>query len=332
MMDNHFANDFVTKLDGKVDAETLKTVLAELQLFSANYDITAKETAVVPYEGDMPYCFKAYLVAKKIEGMSPETMKTYICYIRDFLKYIGKPLKEVETNDVRVYIYQMQIRTGCSNRTLDGKRLVLHTFLDWCKNEGYIDSNPVAQIKPIKYEATPREPLTDIELELVRDACATPRERAIIETLYSTGCRVTELVRLNKRDIDFQTKEVHLFGKGSKHRISYINAKAEVALKKYYAVRKGDCESVFVHTNRPYVGLKKTGIEKIVHDIGVRAEIGRPLYPHLLRHTTATDALSHGMNVAEVQKLLGHEKLDTTMIYAKICQDEVKYAHRKSIV
>lgn len=143
---------------------------------------------------------------------------------------------------------------------------------------------------------------------------------------------MTELERLKLKDIDFQTKEVHLFGKGNKHRISYINAKAEVALKKYYAVRRSSCDSVFVHTIRPYTGLHKTGIEKIVHDIGVRAEIGRPLHPHLLRHTTATDALAHGMNVAEVQKLLGHEKLDTTMIYAKICQDEVKHSHRKYIV
>lgn len=196
----------------------------------------------------------------------------------------------------------------------------------------YISHNPCKQIHPIKYEAKLREPLTGVEMELIRDACQTRREKAIIETFYSTGCRVSELAILKKTDVDFRKGEVHLFGKGSKHRISYINAKAEVALKKYLFPRSDDCPALFVTDRSPVRALKKEGIESIVRKIGERSGIERRVYPHLIRHTTATDALERGMNVAEVQKILGHEKLDTTMIYAKVCQDNVKYDHKRYIV
>lgn len=199
-------------------------------------------------------------------------------------------------------------------------------------SNNYISKNPCKQIHPIKYEAKLREPLTGVEMELIRDACQTRREKAIIETFYSTGCRVSELAILKKTDVDFRKGEVHLFGKGSKHRISYINAKAEVALKKYLFSRSDDCPALFVTDRSPVRALKKEGIESIVRKIGERSGIERRVYPHLIRHTTATDALERGMNVAEVQKILGHEKLDTTMIYAKVCQDNVKYDHKRYIV
>ena len=169
-------------------------------------------------------------------------------------------------------------------------------------------------------------------MELVRDACKTYREKAIIETLYSTGCRVTELARLKKTDVDFQKGEVYLFGKGNKHRISYLNAKAEVALKKYLFSRTDNDPALFVSDRNPYHGIQKTTIEQIVKKIGQCSGIGRRVFPHLIRHTTATDALERGMNVTELQKILGHEKLNTTMIYAKVCQENVKYSHRRYVV
>lgn len=154
----------------------------------------------------------------------------------------------------------------------------------------------------------------------------------MIELFYSTGCRVSEMVVLKKSDIDFQTKEVHLFGKGSKHRISYINARAEVALKKYWASMEVDIDSVISTIRKPYRGVTKTQIEQIVRKIGERSGIGRNLYPHLIRHTTATMSLERGMNVTELQKMLGHEKLDTTMIYAKVSQESLRYNHRKYVI
>ena len=167
---------------------------------------------------------------------------------------------------------------------------------------------------------------------MVRDACKDYRERAIIELFYSTGCRVSEMVVLKKSDIDFQTKEVHLFGKGSKHRISYINARAEVALKKYWFTRDDRCDSAIATIRKPYRGVTKTQLEQIVRKIGERSEIGRNLYPHLIRHTTASSALERGMNVTDLQKMLGHEKLDTTMIYAKVNQESVRYNHHKYVI
>lgn len=331
-MQSNFANEFIIRLDGKVSEDEMQLILQELQMFSNDYDIQKKETSVVPYEEQLPDCYRVYMVAKKIEGLSRGTLQTYKLYLEHFLLNVCKPIEEITANDIRVYLYSYQQTRKVSNRTMDGRRLVLNTFFDWCFQEGYIPQNPCRQIHPIKYEAKLVEPLTGVELELVRDACRTQREKALIEMFYSTGCRVSEMARLQKADVDFRKGEVHLFGKGSKHRISYINAKAEVALKKYLLQRIDDNPSLFVSERKPYKPLAKEGIEAIIKKIGERSGIGRRVYPHLIRHTTATDALERGMNVAEVQKILGHEKLDTTMIYAKVCQENVKFDHKRFIV
>lgn len=331
----NFANEFVSKLDGKISDEALRTVLQELQVFASNYDINQRETHVVPYQSNIPDCYRVYMVAKKIEGMSPESMKTYNFYLTDFFEHINRPFEQVTTNDIRIYLYETQKRTGVSNRTLDGKRLVINTFMDWCWKEGYIPNNPCASIKPIKFEEKPREPLSNMELEIVRDACENYRDKAMIELFYSTGCRLSEMVNLKISDIDFASKEVHLFGKGSKHRTSYLNAKAEYMLKKYFELERSKesiSDSVFVIFRKPYNGMHKGAIYARVKAIQKRSGIERSLFPHLLRHTMATDALNRGMNVAEVKEILGHEKLDTTMIYAKISHDSVKFNHKRYII
>lgn len=331
----NFANEFVSKLDGKISDEALRTVLQELQVFASNYDINQRETHVVPYQSNIPDYYRVYMVAKKIEGMSPESMKTYNFYLTDFFEHINRPFEQVTTNDIRIYLYETQKRTGISNRTLDGKRLVINTFMDWCWKEGYIPNNPCASIKPIKFEEKPREPLSNMELEIVRDACENYRDKAMIELFYSTGCRLSEMVNLKISDIDFTSKEVHLFGKGSKHRTSYLNAKAEYMLKKYFELerpKESISDSVFVIFRKPYNEMHKESIYARIKAIQKRSGIERSLFPHLLRHTMATDALNRGMNVAEVKEILGHEKLDTTMIYAKISHDSVKFNHKRYIV
>lgn len=331
----NFANEFVSKLDGKISDEALSTVLKELQVFASNYDINQRETHVVPYQSNIPDCYRVYMVAKKIEGMSPESMKTYNFYLTDFFEHINRPFEQVTTNDIRIYLYETQKRTGVSNRTLDGKRLVINTFMDWCWKEGYIPNNPCASIKPIKFEEKPREPLSNMELEIVRDACENYRDKAMIELFYSTGCRLSEMVNLKISDIDFTSKEVHLFGKGSKHRTSYLNAKAEYMLKKYFELerpKESISDSVFVIFRKPYNEMHKESIYARIKAIQKRSGIERSLFPHLLRHTMATDALNRGMNVAEVKEILGHKKLDTTMIYAKISHDSVKFNHKRYII
>lgn len=332
-MNDLFVKEFISKLDGKVGNDQLKTVLHELEIFVSNFDIKNRNTEIIPYDNNyIPNVYKVYYVSKKIEGMSPKSLDLYDLYLKDFFFMVQKKIEEITTNDIRLYLYTIQKQRNIGNRSLDSRRLILNAFFQWCADEGYITKNVCKCINPIKFEVKERQPLNDIELELVRDACDDTRSKAIIEVLYSTGCRVTELENLKISDVNLTTREVHLFGKGNKHRTSYLNARSKVALEKYSASRSDDCESLIVTKKKPYRVLKKNGIENVVRNIGKRSGIDRPLYPHLLRHTTATDALDRGMNVAEVQKILGHQKLDTTMIYAKASQENVKHNHKKYIV
>ena len=232
---------------------------------------------------------------------------------------------------IRILLYKYQSIHKIGNRALDAKRLVINGFLQWCADEGYVQKNICKQVKPIRYEATPREPLTDIEMAFIRRACRSDRDTAIIEMLYSTGCRVSELCRLDKSDVDFQSRAVYLFGKGQKHRTSYMSADAMISLGIYLRDRKDDNAALFIALQRPPRRLTIAGVQWIVRQIGIRSGIGRPLHPHLIRHTMATDALNRGMDITEIQQLLGHEKLETTMIYAKISDESVRQSHRKYV-
>lgn len=337
-MENNFAENFMTKLDGKLTAEQMKMVLTELQIFSSNYDIERKCTEVMVNGEVFPYYYKTFIVSKKIEGMSMRSIVTYQSNLKDFFYNIHKPVEDLTTNDIRVYLYDVQKRRNICNRTLDGKRLILNSFFDWCLKEGYLKSNPVARINPIKFTEKPREPLTDLEMEMVREACRDTRERAIIEVLFSTGCRISELEILKREDIDLVSKEVLLFGKGSKYRTSYINAKAEFWLKKYWnelgekdLPDTAELEYCFLNSKKPYHHMKKTGLEAVVHKIGERAGLSSNLFPHRLRHSCASTALKRGMSLTELQTLLGHTKPDTTLIYAKISQENVKFSHERFV-
>ena len=330
MIDNECINKFTMKMSGKVSDDELKTIVTELQILLDNYDINPKSTELAIYEDNYQE-IRQFLIAKKLEGRSPNTLKLYSLCLRHAMDKIHKPVKDITGNDLRCYLYQLQIDRNITNRTLDNRRLILNTFFQWLTQEGYIEKNPCKIITPIKYEAKPREPFTDIEMEILRDACVTERERAIIETLYSTGCRVSELMILKKSDIDFVTREVHLFGKGQKHRISYLNARAELYLEKYFKKRRDSDEHVFVSDRWPHKGLSKEGIEKIIRIIGKRAGIEH-VYPHRFRHTMATDALGHGMPVTDLQSILGHSRLETTMIYAKMSQENILHNHKKCII
>lgn len=324
-------DEWVSRIADKIPNEYIWVITNELADLLTHYNVEPISTELTLYEGYLPECFKAYFVTKKIEGLSEGTLGLYMLRLKEFFSTVNKPFEEITANDVRAFLYNFQCERGVSNRTLDCIRSILSSFFSWSAAEGYLDKNIMISVKPIKYERYQRKALTSYELEKVRAACETVREEAIIETLYSTGCRVTELVRLNRSDINLDTGEVILFGKGSKHRKSYLTAKAIFTLKKYLATRDDDCEALFIRERKPYARIGKGGIEKIISEIGKKADLEEKLYPHLIRHTFASLSLQRGMDVTEIQRILGHSNIATTMIYAKCDDNQIKEHHKRHV-
>lgn len=331
-MQEQVANEIIMDLRGKIPFEELAIVKQSILSTLVNYEVTSKETALALYEALIPKYYEIYLVTMKINGRSPDTLKTYNFHLLDFFFNLHRPLKDITSADIYAYLYSVQQRGTVSNRTLDHIRVIINGFLSWCYGEGYLPNNPCKGVKPIKFTVKERQPLTDIELELVREACITERESAIIETMYSTGCRVSELARLNREDVDLKDRSVVLFGKGSKYRTSFLNAKAELKIRKYLKTRSDCCPSLIVSEIKPVRGLKTGTIETIVKDIGERAGLGRNLTPHILRHTFATNLIKRGASLEDVQKLLGHEKPSTTLIYTKINTEAIRRDHERYIL
>ena len=333
-MYEQFKNQFALSLAAIYPAEDIEVILKKLDVVSCNYDFAKKETSVMVYNSDMPEIVKTYLVCKKVEGLSEQTIYNYGNALRKFFFAVQKAPEQISPNDIRVYLYRYQEENGTTNRSLDKIRQMICGFFSWACCEGYLDRNPALTIKPIKFEKKERTPLTQIELEYIRRACADIRDKAIIEFLYSTGCRVSELTGIKKEDVDWNKKSVHLFGKGKKHRTSYLNAKAEVALKEYLNSRDDDNEYLFVSSRSPHGQLKKCAVEKIVKQIAERASdnVSKPVTPHIFRHTTATTALNNGMPIEDISSLLGHENVATTMIYAKTSIENIQSGHKKYVI
>ncbi len=326
-------NDFALEV-ANLEQYTVVEILQVLDRVSAKYDVKLKETGLSVIEEELSRIVQLYLVCKKMSGLSDTTLRNYKVFLQLFFRETHKSPQTITTNDIRVFLYLYQQNRGISSRSLDKYREYLCHFFTWAHEEGYIKTNPSKNISAIKYEEKPREALTQIELEYLRKACVSVKEKAIIEFLYSTGCRVSELTNVKRDDVNWNDKSVHLFGKGKKHRVSFINAKAEITLKEYLDGRNDDCEYLLVTSRKPYRQMHKDGVEKIVRNISNRASelTGKRITPHILRHTTATTALHNGMPIADISKLLGHEKIDTTMIYAKSSLSDVQAGHKKYII
>ena len=333
-MYEQFKTQFIMLLAEDFSAEDIATITKNLDIAAYNYDVTKKETGVAVYNTEAPELVKTYLICKKIEGLSDQTLYNYGKCLHIFFSEMQKAPDQITTNDIRVFLYKYQERKKISNRTLDKYREYISHFYQWACNEEYIEKNPAKNVKPIKYEVKPRQALSQIELEYIRKACVTLKDKAIIEVLYSTGCRVSELANLKKSDINWNDKTVHLFGKGSKHRTSFLNAKAEVAIKEYLSSRIDENDSLFVSDRKPHDPIKKDALEKIVRIISKRATdtVGKNVTPHILRHTTATTAIRNGMPVEDIRELLGHSRIDTTMIYAKTSIANVQAGHKKYVI
>ena len=272
-----------------------------------------------------------FISAKKIEGCSEKTLQYYKSSIEKLVMAVGKNVCETNTNDIRCYLADLQEKRGLSKVTMDNLRRIYSSFFSWLEDEDYITKSPVRRIHKVRTDALVKEVLTDENIEVLRDSCHELRDIAMIDLLLSTGMRVGELVRINCEDIDFQERQCVVFGKGNKEREVYFNARAKIHLKKYLEQRTDDNPALFVSLKSPYNRLTINGVEVRLRKLGAQANIATKVHPHKFRRTLATMAIDKGMPIEQVQKMLGHVKIDTTMHYAMVNQANVKIAHRKFI-
>lgn len=265
---------------------------------------------------------------KKLEGCSINTIKGYRECIKRLSEGTGKAFDELNVNDIRAYLTNYQLMHGIKNHSMDNIRRVFSSFFNFMDEEDYILKNPMRKIHKIKSEKTVQSPFTDKEMIILQDNCMTIRELALVDFLSSTGVRVSELCQLDKSDINMKEREGIVFGKGAKERIIYFNARAEVHLERYLSLRRDDNPALFVTSNYPYNRLTKTGVEYIITRLGMRSGIEK-CHPHRFRRTLATNLIDHGVPIEQVQRILGHTKIETTLIYSQVNQENVKFNHRR---
>lgn len=298
-----------------------------LQSALVNYEITADTGK--PKENEQDFV-ELFLSAKRIEGCSEKSLKYYKSTITAMLTTLDKSVKYIVTDDVRGYLTEYQQKSGLSKVTIDNIRRILSSFFSWLEDEDYILKNPVRRIHKVKTGTNIKETYSDEALELMRDNCTELRDLAMIDMLASTGMRVGEMVLLNRNDIDFNERECIVFGKGSKERVVYFDARTKIHLQSYLDSRSDNNEALFVSLKLPYERLQIGGIETRLREFGKQLGLHK-VHPHKFRRTLATMAIDKGMPIEQLQQLLGHRKIDTTLQYAMVKQSNVKIAHRKYI-
>ena len=271
-----------------------------------------------------------FLEAKKIEGCSERTIKYYKVTVEQLLKKVLHPIRKVTTEQMREYLVDYQKINNCGKTTIDNVRRNISSFFSWLEEEDYILKSPMRRIHKIRAEKLVKNVITDEDIERLRDGCDCLRDVAMIDLLYSTGIRVGELVRLNRADINFSERECVVFGKGDKERRVYFDAKSKIHLTNYLKSRIDDNPALFVSLDKPYNRLKISGVEIRLRQLGRKLHLDR-VHPHKFRRSMATRAIDKGMPIEQVQKILGHSQIDTTMQYAIVNQNNVKAAHRKYI-
>ncbi len=295
-----------------------------------NVEINEKPESDCSAEMNNRELLSAFVNAKRIEGCSEKTLEYYQSTINKMLSDTDKHITHITTDDLREYLAEYQKANSCSKGNIDNIRRILSSFFAWLEDEDYILKSPVRRIHKIKSAKTVKETYTDEALERMRDNCGNLRDLAIIDMLASTGMRVGELVGLNIADVDFENRECVVFGKGSKERPVYFDARTKIHLRNYLETRTDENPALFVSLLKPNERLKISGVEIRLRNLGRMLGITK-VHPHKFRRTLATRAIDKGMPIEQVQKLLGHSKIDTTMQYAMVDQNNVKISHRKYI-
>ena len=309
--------------------ELLKNVLI-IQFQNIEITVLTDEIKKKEEQNTNEKFINSFLSAKEIEGCSQRTISYYKENIQRLISKLEKPIKGITTEDIRNYLSNYKETNNCGSVTIDNIRRVFSSFFAWLEDEDYIIKSPVRRIHKVKTALIIKETFTDENIEKMRDECKNIRNLAIIELLISTGMRVGELVNLNIEDLNFEDRSCVVQGKGNKQREVYFDARTKIHLMQYLNIRKDDNKALFVSKNKPHQRLSISGIELIVRKIGVKTDVNR-VHPHKFRRTLATMAIDKGMPIEQVQKLLGHVKIETTMHYAMVNQNNVKISHRKYI-
>lgn len=305
-----------------------KEKLKEVLLYTFyNIEVTNIKEELI---GDTTDYAKMFIAAKRIEGCSERTLNYYETTIKTMIDKLSKKVNSIETEDLRNYLSEYQAKNNCSKVTIDNVRRILSSFFAWLEDEDYIMKSPVRRIHKVKATQTVKETYTDEELEEMRDACIEIRDLAMVDFLASTGVRVGELVNLDRVDIDMQERSCVVLGKGGKEREVYFDARTKIHLQNYLNSRTDNNPALFVSLLRPYDRLKISGVEIRLRELGKRINI-KKIHPHKFRRTMATKAIDKGMPIEQVQVLLGHRKIDTTLQYAMVNQNNVRNSHKKFI-
>jgi len=311
-----------------LDNTQLKQLRHVMEQALCNYEVMGSD--VKDEEDDSNELIAMFIAAKRIEGCSEKTLKYYRTTIDAMLLSLCKNVRHIITEDLRTYLTEYQSRNQSSRVTIDNIRRILSSFFSWLEDEDYIIKSPVRRIHKVKTASNIKEIYSDEELEKIRDNCEELRDLAMIDMLASTGMRVGEMVLLNRDDINFAERECIVFGKGDKERMVYFDARAKLHLQKYLDSRTDDNQALFVSLRAPHERIQIGGIEHRLREMGKRLNIQK-VHPHKFRRTLATMAIDKGMPIEQLQRLLGHQRIDTTLQYAMVKQSNVKIAHRKYI-
>ena len=311
-----------------LDNAQMKQLRRVMEQALCRYDVT--ELEMKSEEDDSNNLIARFIAAKRIEGCSEKTLKYYQTTIDAMVVSIGKSVRHIHTEDLRTYLTEYQSKKQLSRVTIDNIRRILSSFYSWLEDEDYIIKSPVRRIHKVKTASSIKETYSDEDLEKMRDNCEGLRDLAMIDVLASTGMRVGEMVLLNRDDINFAERECVVFGKGDKERIVYFDARAKLHLQDYLDSRTDDNPALFVTLRAPHERIQIGGVEHRLREMGKRLNIPK-VHPHKFRRTLATMAIDKGMPIEQLQRLLGHQRIDTTLQYAMVKQSNVKTAHRKYI-
>lgn len=310
-----------------VQLEELRRILAHTL---RNVEIMERKVSDAQDVAENGVLLEVFIAAKRIEGCSEKSLKYYDSTVRHMLEAMKGPVREITTDDLRRYLADYQRERGTSKVTIDNMRRIFSSFFGWLEDEDYILKSPVRRIHKVKTDKTIKETFSDEGLEQLRDATEEIRDLAMIDLLASTGMRVGELVQLNREDINFHERECVVIGKGGSERVVYFDARTKIHLLNYLGTRDDNNSALFVSLTQSRRRLMIGGVETRLRQIGKRAEMQK-VHPHKFRRTLATRAIDKGMPIEQVQRLLGHVKIDTTMHYAMVNQANVKNSHRKFI-